>query len=48
MEPVTYEIAQVTIIVENTSPESDGITSDGIIVYAEDEARLPQLTSNPC
>ena len=43
-EPVTYEIAQVTIIVENTSPETDGITSDGIIVYAEDEAILSQLT----
>jgi hypothetical protein len=36
-EPVTYEIAQVKIIVENTSPESDSVKSDGIIVYAEDK-----------
>jgi hypothetical protein len=32
-----YEIAQVTIIVENKSPESEGVGRDGIIVYAQDE-----------
>jgi hypothetical protein len=42
-KPVIYEIAQVTLIVENTSPESDGINSDGIIVYAEDKASISQL-----
>ncbi|TVY59368.1 Carnitine monooxygenase oxygenase subunit [Lachnellula cervina] len=36
-EKVTYEIAQVTVIVENRSPEHDGIDIDGITVYAEDE-----------
>jgi hypothetical protein len=42
-KPVVFEIAQVTIMVENTSPESNGITSDGIIVYAQDKARFSQL-----
>jgi hypothetical protein len=42
-KPVIYEIAQVTLIVENTSPELHGITSDGIIVYAEDKASVSQL-----
>jgi hypothetical protein len=47
-EPVVYEIAQVTIIVENASQELNGITRDGIIVYAEDKARLLQLATNLC
>lgn len=38
-EPVTYEIAQVKLIVENTSPESDEISVDGIVVRAEDKMR---------
>jgi hypothetical protein len=37
-EPVVYEIAQVKIIVKNTSPESDIVTTDGIVVYAEEKA----------
>jgi len=36
-EPVVYEIAQVTITVRNTSPESAGMSGDGIVVAAEDE-----------
>lgn len=36
-KPVIYEIAQVKLIVENTSPESEKITKDGITVRAEDE-----------
>lgn len=39
-EKVTYEIAQVTVIVENKSPEHDGIDIDGITVYAEDEVQF--------
>lgn len=39
-EKVTYEIAQVTVIVENRSPEHDGIDIDGITVYAEDEVQF--------
>ncbi|EPE37006.1 Bet v1-like protein [Glarea lozoyensis ATCC 20868] len=35
---VKYEIAQTTLIVENRSPESDGIGKDGIVVYAEDQS----------
>lgn len=38
-EKVEYEIAQVTIVVENQSPESDDINIDGIIVYAQEKAR---------
>lgn len=34
-----YEIAQVTIIVENQSPESKEIDREGIVVYAQDEVR---------
>jgi len=40
-EKVKYEIAQVTVIVDNRSPESEGINVDGITVYAEDKVRLP-------
>jgi len=36
-ELIKYEIAQVTLIVENTSPECSGTIKDGIIVYAEDK-----------
>ncbi|KAL3417215.1 cytochrome P450 oxidoreductase [Phlyctema vagabunda] len=36
-EPVTYEIAQVKIIVENKSPESEVVSKEGIVVYAEDK-----------
>ncbi|KAF8858673.1 Bet v1-like protein [Acephala macrosclerotiorum] len=38
-EAVKYEIAQVTIIVENKAPESDGMNIDGIVVYAEEKDR---------
>jgi hypothetical protein len=41
-EPVIYEIAQVKIIVENTGPD-ESLAGKGIIVYAEDRARPPQL-----
>jgi hypothetical protein len=37
-EPVLYEIAQVKIIVDNISPESESITGNGIVVYAEEKA----------
>ena len=37
-KPVIYEIAQVTIVVENRSPESDGVNRGGIVVYSQDEA----------
>lgn len=43
-EGVKYEIAQVTIIVENKAPASDGINIDGIVVYAEEKESL--LKSN--
>jgi hypothetical protein len=36
-EEVVYEIAQIRIIVKNTSPESDGVDTDGIVVYAEEK-----------
>jgi hypothetical protein len=36
-EVVKYEIAQITIIVVNEAPESDGVNVDGIVVYAEDK-----------
>lgn len=35
--PVVYEIAQVTIIVANQSPESKGVNRDDIVVYTQDE-----------
>lgn len=38
-ERVIYEIAQVTLIVANESPESDTINTDGIVVYTEDKTR---------
>jgi hypothetical protein len=31
-------------MVENTSPESNGITSDGIVVYAKDKARFSRCS----
>jgi hypothetical protein len=34
---VVYEIAQVTLIVENRSPQSEGVDREGIVVYAQDE-----------
>lgn len=39
-EKVRYEIAQVTVIVENISPENEGIDIDGITVFSEDEVWL--------
>ncbi|KAH8803257.1 hypothetical protein F5884DRAFT_756545 [Xylogone sp. PMI_703] len=36
-EAVEYEIAQVKLSVRNLAPESDGLTKEGIMVYAEDE-----------
>ncbi|KAH7311055.1 hypothetical protein BKA65DRAFT_468415 [Rhexocercosporidium sp. MPI-PUGE-AT-0058] len=39
-EPLVYEIAQVKIIVENRSPESDEVNTDGIVVFAEEKNRL--------
>ncbi|KAH9211544.1 hypothetical protein DL95DRAFT_392400 [Leptodontidium sp. 2 PMI_412] len=38
-EPLVYEIAQVKIIVENRSPESEDVNSDGIVVFAEEKNR---------
>lgn len=38
-EKVLYEIAQIKIIVENNSPEQDGVNQDGIVVYAEDKVK---------
>lgn len=38
--PVIYEIAQVTLIVENRGPEYEGAGPEGIIVYAQDEVGL--------
>jgi hypothetical protein len=38
-ETVVYEIAQVTLLVENRSPESEGVDRDGIVVYAQEEVR---------
>lgn len=49
-KPVTYEIAQIKLIVENQNPESVGVSTEGIVVYPEDEVHLsitctfPQLT----
>jgi hypothetical protein len=36
-KPVIYEIAQVTLVVENKSPESVEVDCDGIVVHAQDE-----------
>jgi len=36
-EKVVYEIAQVKIFVENKSPPSEGVVSEGLVVSAEDE-----------
>jgi hypothetical protein len=44
-ERVIYEIAQITIIVENVNPESTNVGTEGIIVYAEDKVK--SLTLNP-
>ncbi|RDW62009.1 bet v1-like protein [Coleophoma cylindrospora] len=38
-EPLVYEIAQVKLIVENQSPDSDGVSMEGIVVYAEEKGR---------
>ncbi|CAG8948816.1 hypothetical protein HYFRA_00001939 [Hymenoscyphus fraxineus] len=43
-EKVIYEIAQTTLVVENRSPPSDGITFEGVVVYAQDEVEISQLT----
>lgn len=45
-EAVKYEIAQITIFVENKAPESDGINVDGIIVYAEDKVSCAHVRLN--
>jgi hypothetical protein len=39
-EKVIYEIAQVVLIVENKSPESDGVNTDGVVVYAAEKVSL--------
>jgi hypothetical protein len=43
--PVVYEIAQVTLIVENNTPESAGTSEEGIVVHAEDNVGYCHLVS---
>ena len=39
-EKIVYEIAQIKIIVENTSAEQTEVDQDGIVVYAEEKVAL--------